>query len=118
MRKRSTQLIKRLLPLSVFCLALAAPLAAPVAYAQAGSSSGFEFRWDNSRDFRKLYYFLTLADAEARSDYYLVLGPKDRKTALLAGDFGPVLFRRQDQSIGRASLHDQAGRHCLEDPLS
>jgi hypothetical protein len=83
MRKRSIQLIKRLLPLSAFFLALAAPLSAPVAHAQAGSSSGFEFRWDNSRDFRKLYYFLTLADAGARSDYYLVLGPKDRKTALL-----------------------------------
>ena len=78
------QLIKRLLPLSVSTLALAAPLLTPDARAQgAGSSSGFEFRWSNDRDFRKLYYFLTQSEAQARSDYYLVLNPKDRKTALL-----------------------------------
>ena len=83
MRNRTIQSIKRLLPLSACCLALVSSLSAPVAHAQAGSSSGFEFRWDNSRDFRKLYYFLSLAEADASSDYYLVLGPKDRKTALL-----------------------------------
>ncbi|MDA0727777.1 MAG: DUF2808 domain-containing protein, partial [Cyanobacteria bacterium] len=84
MQKRLTGLIKRLLPLSAFSLVLLSPLSAPDVRAQsAGSSSGFEFRWNNDRDFRKLYYFLTLAEAKSRSDYYLVLGPKDRKTALL-----------------------------------
>ena len=84
MQKRLTRLIKGLLPLSAFSLALLFPLSALDVRAQsAGSSSGFEFRWNNDRDFRKLYYFLTVADAKSRSDYYLVLGPKDRKTALL-----------------------------------
>ena len=83
MRKSLKHLIKQLIPLSAFCLALTGPLSVPAAHAQAGTSSGFQFRWENSRDFRNLYYFLTLADAQARSDYYLVLGPKDRKTALL-----------------------------------
>ena len=84
MQKRLTRLVKGLLPLSAFSLVLLSPLSATDVRAQsAGSSSGFEFRWNNDRDFRKLYYFLTLAEAKSRSDYYLVLGPKDRKTALL-----------------------------------
>ena len=75
---------KRLLATSAFSLSLAAPFFTPVVHAQgAGSSSGFEFRWSNDRDYRKLYYFLTNASATARSDYYLVLRPKDRKVALL-----------------------------------
>ena len=51
--------------------------------AQGSSSSGFEFRWDNSSDFRKLYYYASSGRASGRADYYLVLGPKDRKTALI-----------------------------------
>ncbi|NDF62979.1 MAG: DUF2808 domain-containing protein [Synechococcaceae bacterium WBB_3_034] len=58
--------------------------AAPTAQADTGSSSGLEFRWDNSdQDYRKLYYHISSARASNRSDYHLVLGPKDRKTAML-----------------------------------
>ena len=75
--------LRSLLSLSALPIVIAAPFFAPGAIAGGSSSSGFEFRWNNDRDFRKLYYFLTQSDAASRSDYYLVLGPKDRKTALL-----------------------------------
>ena len=54
-----------------------------VARADVGNSSGFEFRWDTDKDFRKLWYHVSNGRATNRSDYYLVLGPKDRQTALL-----------------------------------
>jgi len=84
--------VKRLVPSgfkalasgAVACLALAGlGVDAPRAQADAGSTSGFEFRWDSQRDYRKLYYFISSGRATARSDYYLVLSPKDRKTALI-----------------------------------
>jgi len=84
--------VKRLVPsgFKAFASAAAACLAlaglgvdAPRAQADAGSTSGFEFRWDSQRDYRKLYYFISSGRATARSDYYLVLSPKDRKTALI-----------------------------------
>lgn len=48
-----------------------------------GTPSLMEFRWDNTRDFRKLTYFITSTQRLRRSEYYLVLRPKDRKTAIL-----------------------------------
>ncbi len=42
-----------------------------------------EFRWETSRDFRKLTYFITSTQRMRRSEYYLVLRPKDRRTAIL-----------------------------------
>lgn len=69
---------------AAFCAALTAIcLESPKVLADAGSTSGFEFRWDSQRDYRKLYYFISSGRATARSDYYLVLSPKDRKTALI-----------------------------------
>ena len=62
---------------------LAAPLCTLPALAEGGSSSGFEFRWNNDRDFRKLYYSTSSTRSGSRADYYLILGPKDRKTALI-----------------------------------
>ena len=58
------------------------PLTPPPARAQA-TPGLFEFRWDNNRDFRKLYFFMTEAARLKRSEYYLILKPKDRKTAML-----------------------------------
>ena len=56
----------------------------PIARADVGNSTGFEFRWDNTdQEFRKLWYHISSGRATNRSDYFLVLGPKDRKTALL-----------------------------------
>ena len=57
-------------------------LQAPAAQAQ-GIPGLFEFRWDNDRDYRKLYYFITNTGRQQRSEYYLILKPKDRKTAIL-----------------------------------
>ena len=48
-----------------------------------GTPGLFEFRWDNNKDFRKLYFFMTDTTRMKRSDYYLILKPKDRKTAAL-----------------------------------
>ena len=46
-------------------------------------ASGFEFRWDSDKDYRKLYYYISSSKATQTSDYYLILSPKDRNTALL-----------------------------------
>jgi len=62
---------------------VASPLFVSPAQAEGSSSAGFEFRWENNRDFRKLYYYTSSARSSARADYYLILGPKDRKTALI-----------------------------------
>ncbi len=74
--------------LSFGCAAVAATLVgvslvqAPAARAQ-GIPGLFEFRWDNNRDYRRLYYFMTNTGKMQRSEYYLILKPKDRKTAIL-----------------------------------
>ena len=52
--------------------------------AQAQGTPGLvEFRWDNTRDYRRLYFFMTDTSRLKRSEYYLILKPKDRKTAIL-----------------------------------
>jgi hypothetical protein len=62
-------------------LAMAPFSAAPV---RAQATPGLmEFRWDNNKDYRKLYYFITESVRQKRSEYYLILRPKDRKTAIL-----------------------------------
>ena len=48
-----------------------------------GTPSLMEFRWDNTKDYRKLYFFMTETQCLKRSEYYLILRPKDRKTAIL-----------------------------------
>jgi len=48
-----------------------------------GTSGLVEFRWENNKDYNKLYYFVTNTIRQQRSDYYLILRPKDRKTAIL-----------------------------------
>lgn len=58
------------------------PLSPTPAQAQ-GTPGLFEFRWDNNKDFRKLYFFMTETARSKRSEYYLILKPKDRKTAAL-----------------------------------
>ncbi|WP_370566750.1 DUF2808 domain-containing protein, partial [Cyanobium sp. LEGE 06143] len=64
-------------------LSLLSPAALqPPALAQ-GTPGLLEFRWENSRDYRKLYFFMTNTQRLQRSEYYLVLRPKDRKTAIL-----------------------------------
>jgi hypothetical protein len=57
---------------------------APQAPARAQGTPGLmEFRWDTTKDYRKLYFFMTDTARLKRSEYYLLLKPKDRKTAIL-----------------------------------
>jgi hypothetical protein len=60
-----------------------APIATPTAAHAQGTPGLVEFRWDNSKDYRKLYFFMTETARLKRSEYYLILKPKDRKTAIL-----------------------------------
>ena len=55
----------------------------PQAAQAQGTPGALEFRWENSRDYRKLYFFMTDTQRLKRSEYYLILRPKDRKTAIL-----------------------------------
>jgi hypothetical protein len=69
-------------------LALAAvasgPLPLPGGSALAQGTPGLmEFRWDNAKDYRKLYFYMTDTIRLKRSEYFLILRPKDRKTAIL-----------------------------------
>ena len=59
------------------------PLGFPHAARAQGTSGMVEFRWDNTKDYRKLYFFMTDTHRLKRSEYYLLLKPKDRKTAIL-----------------------------------
>ena len=60
-----------------------APALQPRAAQAQGTPGLIEFRWDSSKDYRKLYYFITDTQRLKRSEYYLILKPKDRKTAIL-----------------------------------
>lgn len=60
----------------------AGQLATTPARAQ-GTPGLVEFRWDSSKDYRKLYYFMTDTQKLKRAEYYLILKPKDRKTAFI-----------------------------------
>ena len=51
--------------------------------AAQGTPSVMEFRWDNNRDYRKLYFYITNTQRLRRAEYFLLLKPRDRKTAIL-----------------------------------
>ncbi len=55
----------------------AGQLATTPARAQ-GTPGLVEFRWDSSKDYRKLYYFMTDTQKLKRAEYYLILKPKER----------------------------------------
>ncbi len=42
-----------------------------------------EFRWETSKNYRKLYYYQSSSRKRAKARYFLVLRPKDRNTAIL-----------------------------------
>ena len=57
---------------------------APEQIAQAQGTPGLmEFRWETDRDYRKLYYYQTSNIENDRSEWFLTLREKDRKTAIL-----------------------------------
>lgn len=68
--------------LAVAGATLLTPLAPAPSLAQ-GTPGLMEFRWENSKDYRKLYFFTTDTTRMQRAEYYLMLRPKDRKTAIL-----------------------------------
>ena len=45
--------------------------------------SFFEYRWDGSSKYKRLYYYQSSKEKRDRSTYYLVMKPRDRKTAIL-----------------------------------
>ena len=47
------------------------------------NTSIMEFRWDQSRQYKKLYYWQSSKNRRDRATYYFVMRPKDRKTAIL-----------------------------------
>ena len=66
------------------CLASASLTASTPSPGRAQGTPGLlEFRWDNDKNYRKLYFFMTETARLKRSEYYLILRPKDRKTAIL-----------------------------------
>ena len=62
--------------------ALLQPLAAPPASAQ-NTPSLLEFRWDDNSGYRKLYFVQSSQRQRERAEYFFILRPKDRKTAIL-----------------------------------
>jgi hypothetical protein len=72
----------RLLAASLGLLAAGGLGLADVAVAQ-GTPGVVEFRWENDRNYRKLYFWQSDTVRLKRSEYYLMLRPKDRKTAIL-----------------------------------
>jgi hypothetical protein len=62
-------------------LGTSGPLAQP-ARAQ-GTPSLLEFRWDNNSDYRRLYYYISDTQRMKRSNYFLILRPRDRNNAIL-----------------------------------
>lgn len=71
------------LALALAGTALAATIGDVPAARSQGTPGLLEFRWDNNRDYRKLYFFMTETARLKRSEYYLLLRPKDRNTAIL-----------------------------------
>lgn len=55
----------------------------PAAVQAQGTPSLLEFRWENSKDYKKLYYFQSSTAPRDRAEYFLMLKPKDRKSAIL-----------------------------------
>ncbi|TVS06096.1 MAG: DUF2808 domain-containing protein [Cyanobium sp. PLM2.Bin73] len=77
-RRRLLALLAASLGLGV--AGLAAPL--PAVLAQ-GTPSLLEFRWENNRDFRRLFFFVSSTERSRRAEYFLILRPRDRNNAIL-----------------------------------
>jgi hypothetical protein len=91
-----------------------------IAHAQ-GTPGLMEFRWDNDRDYRKLYYYQTSSIENDRSEWYLTLREKDRKTAILkltvtVPDYFDAKLKPHRMRICRTSVGSMMSRSkCLEE---
>ena len=52
----------------------------------SAGTPGISFRWNNNKDFKKLYYFISNQERDTWSDYTLILKGKDRKAAIMKLD--------------------------------
>ena len=52
----------------------------------AVGTPGLSFRWNNTKDFKKLYFMISNQERDTWSDYSLILKGKDRKAAILKLD--------------------------------
>ena len=91
-----------------------------IAHAQ-GTPGLMEFRWDNDRDYRKLYYYQTSNIENDRSEWYLTLREKDRKTAILkltvtVPDYFDSKLKPHRMRICRTSVGSMMSRSkCIEE---
>ena len=90
------------------------------AYAQ-GTPSLLEFRWDTDRDYRKLYYYQTSNIDGDRSEWFLTLREKDRKTAILkltvtVPDYFDAKLKPHRMRLCRTTVGGMMSRSkCLEE---
>ena len=93
----------------------------PTAQAQGGSPGLMEFRWNTDRDYRKLYYYQTSAIENDRSEWFLVLRAKDRKTAFMkltvtVPDYFDSKLRPKKISLCRTKAGSMTSRtRCAEE---
>ena len=52
----------------------------------AVGTPGLSFRWNNTKDFKKLYFMISNQERDTWSDYSLILKGKDRKAAIIKLD--------------------------------
>ena len=85
-----------------------------------GSPGLMEFRWDTDNNYRKLYYFQTSTIENDRSEWYLTLRARDRKTAVLkltvtVPDYFDAKLKPRRMSVCRTSAGSMMSRtKCLE----
>lgn len=96
-------------------------LVATPAQAQ-GTPSLLEFRWEDSRDYKKLYFFQSSTRKLDRAEYFLMLRPKDRKTAILkltvtVPDYFNARIRPKDLSLCKVELGGMLARTKCKETL-
>ena len=85
-----------------------------------GTPGLMEFRWDTDNNYRKLYYFQTSTIENDRSEWYLTLRSRDRKTAVLkltvtVPDYFDAKLKPRRMSVCRTSAGSMMSRtKCLE----
>ncbi len=81
-----------------------------------------EYRWNNSNNYKKLYYWQSSKQRRDRSTYFLVLRPNDRKTAILKlkitiPKYFDAKITPKKLSLCRASLGGMLSRTKCEETI-
>jgi hypothetical protein len=79
----SSAMLGGLAATGIFAAAPLAEVAKPSPAKAQATPSLLEFRWEDNRDYRKLYYFQSSSRKLQRAEYYFFLRPKDRRNAIL-----------------------------------